>query len=1008
MKFSLIAAVYRKARTGFFISFALTSVMAAQSVYLQRPNDPYAVDARPSVAGLHGDGIADDADALQAAINRVSETTGEGIVFLAEGHYRLSHTIYLWSGIRLIGYGAHRPTLVLAANTPGFQQGHGFLGTGRYMLQFASRRPVGDGPVLDANEFTFYSGVSNINFEIGDGNPAAIAIRFHVAQHSFLANLDIEAGKGRAGIEDVGNQAHDITIHGGDYGIISKRTSPAWQFLLMDSHITGQRIAAIHTEEVGMTLVRVELADVPVAVEVSRGMPEQLYGRDLLLRNIGRAAFVMGDVSQQHNQVTLQEIRCDHVARLLEGGNAATGWSPIPAPSRYFVEHQLTLGQEIDNNGREGAIALRHHESKLSVAPTLSGSDIPQLPSVVDWVNVKTLGANGDGVSDDTAALQAAIDKYRVLYFPTGVYRLRGTLHLRSDSVLIGLNPATTMLTLSENDTNFIGPGETVPLIDTPHGGTQIVTGFAVATGDVAPRVAGIVWRGGPRSLIDDVNFPRGRGRIGAVLGPTVSKQPTISPSDAAKNAATYRGTQFPSLWIRDGGGGLIRDVWTANTMARAGWTVEGTDTPGIAYQVSCEHHPSNEVQFLHASHWTVYALQTEEESPDGTDATAVELDDSHDVTFANLFDYRVSRNIVPKIAALVSRNSGSVRLQNMHNFSQTRLAFDNSVLDETSSVTVRTHDFTSFEIGPQLRVGSPLPMPSAFAHGAKLEKLAGGFSNATGLTSSPEGVIYFTDAARHRVYRWNPDTKEAVVVSQEIDSPQSATVVAPGTLMIVDNAKRVFALPADGTGRPEPLAPQPASDAKTLLLPVGLHDDLATLERLVAGTGYIYAPRSNMARTGFDEHEPRTFYLVPGTSTAIEGAGAPGTSPVTGPRGAAVSIGTWKPDLQATQFAPFRIGESHLVASEDDDKVYRVKLATNTHIDTSVFATRGGTSAVEDVAGNVYVAGAQVFIYDSYGHLTGTLEVPERPSSLAFGGPNHRTLFIGARYGLYAILIRN
>ena len=59
----------------------LTSVSAnAQSVYLQKPEDALAIDARPGVAGLHGDGVADDADALQAAINRVQETTGEGIV----------------------------------------------------------------------------------------------------------------------------------------------------------------------------------------------------------------------------------------------------------------------------------------------------------------------------------------------------------------------------------------------------------------------------------------------------------------------------------------------------------------------------------------------------------------------------------------------------------------------------------------------------------------------------------------------------------------------------------------------------------------------------------------------------------------------------------------------------------------------------------------------------------------------------------------------------------------
>ena len=62
---------------------------------------------------------------------------------------------------------------------------------------------------------------------------------------------------------------------------------------MMDSQLSGQRTAAVHTEEAGMTLVRVQISHVPVAVEVSPGMPEALYGRDLLLRDVSRAAVVL-------------------------------------------------------------------------------------------------------------------------------------------------------------------------------------------------------------------------------------------------------------------------------------------------------------------------------------------------------------------------------------------------------------------------------------------------------------------------------------------------------------------------------------------------------------------------------------------------------------------------------------------------------------------------------------------------------------------------------------------
>ncbi len=299
--------------------------MAAQSVFSLRPDDPHAVYLERGSFGAAGDGKGDDTAAIQAAIDRVQETTGEGVVFVAEGRYRISRTIHLWTGIRLIGYGAHRPVFLLGANTPGFQEGHEFLGTGRYMLQFASRRPAPGEPVVDANEFTFYSGISNLDFEIGEGNPAAIAVRFHVAQHSFLQHMRFQVGDGRAALEDVGNGAIDLQIEGGEYGIISVRTSPAWQFLLMDSSLTGQRRAAIHTQEVGMTLVRDRIARTPVAVEITPGMTEQLYGRDLVLEDIGQSAVVLGDAQKAHHEVTLDHVVCRNVPQMVQGETGASG-----------------------------------------------------------------------------------------------------------------------------------------------------------------------------------------------------------------------------------------------------------------------------------------------------------------------------------------------------------------------------------------------------------------------------------------------------------------------------------------------------------------------------------------------------------------------------------------------------------------------------------------------------------------------------------------------------------
>lgn len=72
------------------------------------------------------------------------------------------------------------------------------------------------------------------------------------------------------------------------------------------------------------------------------------------------------------------------------------------------------------------------------------------------WINVKTqYGAVGDGITDETAALQAAFNAIgnlnstaSVVYLPAGTYRITGTLTMNSkmDIAIIGADPATTKI----------------------------------------------------------------------------------------------------------------------------------------------------------------------------------------------------------------------------------------------------------------------------------------------------------------------------------------------------------------------------------------------------------------------------------------------------------------------------------------------------------------------------------------------------------------------------------
>ena len=113
---------------------------------------------------------------------------------------------------------------------------------------------------------------------------------------------------------------------------------------------------------------------------------------------------------------------------------------------------------------------------------------------------------------------------------------------------------------------------------------------------------------------------------------------------------------------------------------------------------------------------------------------------------------------------------------------------------------------------------------------------------------------------------------------------------------------------------------------------------------------------------------------------------------------------GTGRPITQSSQLAVVEPGKSVYLTSEDDCRTWRGELDKDFKFTAKLFADRGGNSVVADADGNVYIAGGNIDVYDPAGKHVGTLETPERATSLAFGGPDRKTLFIGARSSLYAI----
>jgi hypothetical protein len=210
------------------------------------------------------------------------------------------------------------------------------------------------------------------------------------------------------------------------------------------------------------------------------------------------------------------------------------------------------------------------------------------------------------------------------------------------------------------------------------------------------------------------------------------------------------------------------------------------------------------------------------------------------------------------------------------------------------------------------------------------------------------------------------------------------------GSLLVQDYARAIYSVDLKSCEAKKIDGVSAPVDGTSLLLPVGFHNSIETLRMQLERRGVVYAGRSNMAISARVVNEPRNYYYAPGTTNAI------------------MAGGNWQPELQASQWRLFHVGDERLVASEEDDTLYRVKLDSLQHVTTTEFAPRGGSSVATDAAGNIYVAEGQLYIYNQSGKQIGVVEIPERPSSLAFGGADKKTLYIGARGSLYTFKTAN
>jgi sugar lactone lactonase YvrE len=941
---------------------ASTPSVLAASFCAEKLNDPKAVYLSPSGG--------DDTVALQGAVDKVQETTRQGIVLLAPGQYHISGTIYIWPGIRLIGYGAERPVIILPANTPGF----GDTLHEKVLIFFAGRRPRNDGdPIPDASPGTFYSALANVDIEIENGNSGAVAVRSRYAQHCFLAHMDFRLGSALAGIHEGGNVVEDVHFFGGTHAVWTSKPSPGWQFTFVDCSFEGQHESAIFEHEAGLTLIRPQFRNIPTAIEIETNWADELWVKDARLEDISGPAFIFGMEKSPRNEINLEGITCSNVpvfAALQDSGKN------FAAPSTIYAVKNFSHGLDFADIGTVPEIETHFDTEPLTAMPEPVASDLTPLPPCNTWVNARDLGAKGDGQTDDTAALQNAIANHQAIYFPSGFYIVRDTLKLQPHTVLIGLHPGATQIILPDHAPAFAGTGDPKALLEAPKGGSNVVIGIGLYTSGNNPRAVAALWKAGANSMMNDVRFLGGHG---TPLPDGSRENPYNANHTADPNPDRHWNGQYPSLWVTDGGGGTFLDIWTPSTFAQAGMLVSDTETPGRAYQISSEHHVHNEIEVRNAAHWSFYALQTEEEWGEGGLCLPIEIDSSSDITFANFHSYRVIHSFQPFPWAVKISKSRDIRFRNFHCDSNSKASFDTSIYDQSHEIELREHEFASLDISGKSPPAKPQTSSPVVARGAKVEKLAGGFFNISGGAVDSQGNFYFVDAHEQRIYRWD-SAKRQLSTNDVSFQPVNAVVDQAGNLMVVSDTGDGTVYSLDPSNKVTMLKSQPLSDSagKNLYLPVS--DWHLNRNSLLHPTAEFVSPDGTTVLPVGES------FLTGETSWNIKSS----------------------PQIRSFGFGKAVPGKHFYITDESNLRTWKADVnADGSLTNFQLFAEQGGEGVTTDSRGNVYIAAGQIYVYDPAGKLIDTIEVPRRPTQLMFGGKDGKTLFIAARTSLYALRMK-
>ncbi|KAJ7310028.1 glycoside hydrolase family 55 protein [Mycena albidolilacea] len=568
--------------------------------------------------------ITDDTDAINKAISDgsrcgkgcVSSSITPAIVFFPPGKYRVTKPIVPYYYTSLVGDYNSKPTLIADAN---------FIGTAVIDADphiDGVSNPDGSGINWWTNQNNFFRSVRNFAIDVTRMPPDryGTGIHWQVGQATSLINIDFKmssaAGTKHQGIfmeNGSGGFMSDLTFDGGAFGMWLSNQ----QFTIRNVKITNAVSAIYQLWNWGFTWQNIQISNCQVGFDLNTGgltLDTQTTGGVLIVdAKISNTGIGIKMSTTQPNSlagsVVLDNVAFSGISKANIQDSSGIVLAASAATVPHWFQGNLYLGSAKRYLRGSYTPSGSRPASLVDSSGAFFSKSRPQYPDYQD----NRLGAKGDGVTDDTVAINTFLQKYSgcaILLFEAGTYLVTDTIFVPPNTIIVGDMYSVIMATgpkfadqnnprpvIRVGNPGDIGDVEISDMVITTTGGSAGAIGIEWNIKESTQGSAGL-W---------DVHI-----RLGGTKGTNINSAncPTTS-TDASKCASAFLGlhiTQTGSGYFEVGSHVIMihhdlddPNQTQLNVFSGRGVLVESARGPVWLVGTASEHHASTLYGLYHS-----------------------------------------------------------------------------------------------------------------------------------------------------------------------------------------------------------------------------------------------------------------------------------------------------------------------------------------------------------------------------------------------------------------------